>query len=189
MFCTGKHTLLKTTFCALSFAAAVLLPVGAHAELKEINAQKWGMRLEFEERTVNLSGTCGDARVNMNGITEISEPGDIGGNNVHFSQPMGHIEVINTVNGKYKTITHQASDHNMFACLKAKPGLVLVINSNCGGSACGDEGVYTIIDVTRMTQLTGDPRKNLCGDECANRMLGINARAYLENGPQAATRR
>lgn len=177
-----KYKLWQTTAYAVLLIVAVLLPVGARAELKEINTQKWGMRLEYEERTVNYSGTCGTAKVNINAITDFSEVGDIGGPNVHFSLSGGNIEITNTVNGKYKTITHQPSDHNMFACLKAKPGQVLVINSNCGGSACGDEGTYTIIDVTKMVRLTDEPKKNLCGDECANKILGIGVREYLEKG-------
>ncbi|HMO74200.1 MAG TPA: hypothetical protein PKD48_02570 [Sphingopyxis sp.] len=93
------------------------------------------------ETVRNYYGRCGPATVQVLGVAQEEDgffKGSIGGGSA--------VVVIGDGGAPVLEIREQLSDHNGVACVTGTAGPRLLIWSNCGGSACGDDFAFTVVD-------------------------------------------
>ncbi|MDO8812388.1 MAG: TM2 domain-containing protein [Gallionella sp.] len=122
----------------------------------------------FAEITApNVTGYCGTSVVRVLGIEQVTDN--------FFSTDLDAGKIIIRA-GALKEMTidrNVLSDHNGVACVTTKSGNRLLIWSNCGGNACGENFSFFVIDPERLVFLAPkDPFKEQCDEECASQLLG-----------------
>jgi hypothetical protein len=67
-----------------------------------------------------------------------------------------------------------ANDFNGIACVQTPKGKRVLIWETCGGSVCSDRfDDFYVIDPEKLVYIAPkDPKKNLCDEKCARRLVG-----------------
>ena len=127
-------------------------------------------------QTQNITGTCGGSIVRVVGVKDITgdffdtdldtaqiiiRPGSAG-----YGQPYRE-RVIDRNGGVL-------SDYNGIACVWGLRGYVLLIWSVCGGTICGDDFSFTVIDPKTLRTLAPLKKSEVCDAKCAARFTGNN---------------
>jgi hypothetical protein len=114
----------------------------------------------------NHYGRCGSAVVQVLGVKQQV------GNFFTIDAPAGNARVVVIAEGGQRLLTVEdvLSDHNGVACLTTKPSPNLLIWSKCGGTACGDDFAFTVVDVERLRIVSGAAGD--CDARCAQRLTG-----------------
>ena len=125
------------------------------------------------EKAALVSGKCGASVVRIIGITlstgaffDIDQDGGVIVRQLHM--PEVHL-----------TQNNGLSDHNGVACIHTAAGAShLLIWSACGGSACGDDFGFTVIEVDRPRIVS--PKD--CNKACASKLTGGSNIPFVLNG-------
>lgn len=114
----------------------------------------------------NHYGRCGSAVVQVLGVERQV------GNFFTVDAPAGNARVAVIAEGGQRLLTVEdaLSDYNGVACLTTKPSPHLLVWSKCGGTACGDDFDFTVIDVERLRLVSGAAGE--CDAKCAQRLTG-----------------
>lgn len=151
--------MLKRTL-ALGLAALALAgPTAASAQAVAIAPMAGDTRIDTVV-TQNLTGKCGAAVVRVMGVTYIGDT---------FSTDLDAAQVIVRHGDPYRevVIKNFLSDHNGIACVGPEGAETVLIWSNCGGTACGDEFTFQVIDPRRIAVIAGEIGGKPCDARCA----------------------
>lgn len=104
------------------------------------------------------TGACGSRVVRIVGVTDVNDKSftlDIDGR-IIIHQGQGPDLVIDSNNG--------LSDYNGVACVERNDGSArLLIWANCGGSACGDDYGFVVVDPEKMKIVSSNDCDEMCG--------------------------
>jgi hypothetical protein len=121
-------------------------------------------------KVVNVYGKCGDAVVAILGI----EAESFGGREHFRMDSSGNPDLqLRKGDGKDLSFNEMLSDFNVVQCVDTKKGNRLVVGSHCGGSACGDNMAYHVIDPKTGKAFPGRASKDVCDEKCVNSALGV----------------
>lgn len=115
------------------------------------------------ETTQTYTGGCGPAVVRVVGVTDVTGSFfnlDTDGRVVLHS-PRGADLVVDASNG--------LSDHNGIACTTGNGRTRLLIWAACGGSSCGDDYDFTVVDPDKMRVVSP---VGSCDEMCAYSLTG-----------------
>lgn len=163
---------LKMEIVMRFFAAALSLFLSVNALADGVILRPMQGYKELDViKTENITGSCGGSVVRVMGMID---PVD---NYFSIEQDTGKIIVRSSSATNDLILSHEniLSDYNGVACVETKSGDKLLIWSNCGGSVCGDNFSFYVIDPKSLKFIAPkDPKKGSCDDDCATKVLGNN---------------
>lgn len=163
--------MLKAMGC-LIVAGAFVLNSAADAQpaikLEPFPPTSWMPKSEASVTTVhNHYGRCGSAVVQVLGVLKQVD----GFFTVDSGSAEGPSVVVIAAGGADSlTLKEVLSDYNGVACVSKGPAKYLLVWSKCGGSACGDDFDFTVVDIARLRVAAGG--KVPCDDRCAASITG-----------------
>lgn len=105
----------------------------------------------------NMTGSCGSAVVRVLGVTSVNS--DMFG----IDLDSGQVIVRNRAASPNEIVVKSfLSDHNGVACVGPTGAETVLLWSACGGTACGDDFSFMVIDPRRMVVVADD-----CDAHCA----------------------
>jgi hypothetical protein len=113
----------------------------------------------------NHYGRCGASVVQVHGVKD-----DVGDFFSIDSNASARIIVIRKSGKRELVLNDVFSDHNGVACVGTGSRKYLLIWSRCGGTACGDDFGFTVVDIKIPQVLAGGGRE--CDEHCAARITG-----------------
>lgn len=137
-------------------------------QLEPFPATSWSPKSEINVTTVqNYYGQCGSAVVQVLGVLQqVDDFFTVDGGSAE-----GPSVVVIAPGGRRSLVVKDAlSDHNGVACVSKGPSKYVLVWSNCGGTACGDDFNFTVVDVKQLRVLAGG--KASCNEHCASRLTG-----------------
>ena len=159
----------------VGLVAALALCGQAAAEPSAISLEPFPHSNGVEVTTTqDITGTCAGSIVRVVGVKSITgdffdadldsaqiiiRPGPAG-----YGQPYRE-RVIKRSDGIL-------SDYNGIACVQGLRGYVLLIWSVCGGSICGNDFSFTVIDPKTLRTLAPLKKSEVCDTKCAVRFAG-----------------
>lgn len=114
----------------------------------------------------NVYGKCGPAVVHVLGIRD--EIGDFYA--VDSAAENADIVVIGKGGNQKISLKRALSDYNGVACIGSGLNKLLLVWSDCGGSACGRGYNFTVVDVQTLRMLAGGA--SACDAPCAAKITG-----------------
>ena len=115
-------------------------------------------------KTTNITGTCAGSIVRVMGITGTT--GDF------FDVDSDAGKIIIRDGPRHELVINGMSDHNGVACITNSTGNFLLVWHVCGGSGCGDDFAFTIIDPKRLLILAPTDARQFCDTDCATKITG-----------------
>ena len=137
-------------------------------QLEPFPATSYSPKPKVDITTVhNYYGRCGSAVVQVLGVAR--DDGDF--YSVDGGSAEGASVVVIAPGGRNQvTIKDALSDYNGVACVTKHPAHYVLIWSNCGGTACGDDFNFTVVDVKQLRVIAGG--RASCDEVCATRITG-----------------
>jgi hypothetical protein len=162
--------MLKVVGCILA-AGLLLLGSAAGAQsaitLEPFPSTAWEPKSGVNVTTVhNYYGQCGPAVVQVLGVREQVDYFFT----VDAAADVARVVVIAPGGQRSLVLKDVLSDHNGVACVTNGATKYLLLWSNCGGTACGDDFSFTVVDVKQLRVLAGG--KTACNEQCAARLTG-----------------
>lgn len=115
----------------------------------------------------NYYGQCGRSIVQVLGVVDQSETSfttDVS------ATDQASIVVIAPGGRRHLILRNMLSDYNGVACVTKSGAKLLLIWSNCGGTACPDAFNFTVVDVRGLRVIAGGLAS--CDAQCATRLTG-----------------
>lgn len=122
----------------------------------------------------NHYGRCGPSVVQVHGVAR--DNGDFFGIDPNAG---ARVVVIREAGRRELVLSDVFSDHNGVACVNNRGKRYLLIWSNCGGTACGDDFSFTVVDVDVPRVVAGGNTE--CDARCAARITGSRIPTDLNN--------
>lgn len=141
--------------------ALITVSSTAHAQAVAI-APLTGQRAINSDFVQNMTGSCGSAVVRVLGVSSVNS--DMFG----IDLDSGQVIVRNRAASPDEIIVKDfLSDHNGVACVGPTGFESLLLWSVCGGTACGDDFSFMVINPRRMVVVAGGDRDEPCDARCA----------------------
>lgn len=156
---------LLLLFAALIFTSTLTIAEGD----KTFNLSPIDGKLVDITKTINIYGKCGTSVVAILGV-DAEEYHQFGSLKFDTS---GAPDIQLRNNGKNVSFKNLLSDRNVMNCISTKFGHKILIGSNCGGSACGDNLSYYLIDTKNGNITSSNVSKKICDERCINQLLGF----------------
>ncbi|HEX8643891.1 MAG TPA: hypothetical protein VF702_08260 [Allosphingosinicella sp.] len=167
---------------------ALLLTGWAVAGLTRLDAQSpiqiepFPATSQSSARTVDVTtvqnhyGRCGPVVVQVLGVAAQHE------DFFTIDPASGTSQVVVIGQGPRRSVAVPLSDHNGVACVTNGMRRYVLIWSNCGGTACGNDFSFTAVDVERVRRVAGSGLN--CDASCAHRITGSDLSLRLNRRHQ-----
>lgn len=143
------------------------------------------------EHTQTIFGTCGNRVIGIIGVVNIFDDHftiDSGGDPSIVIRGEKSPEMKITADATYLrngidikyAASGMLSDHNGVACVSSHDSDKLLIWSNCGGSACGDNYNFYVIDLKTLSIIKKSD--DSCDEACISKALGGSKLPFQLNG-------
>ena len=125
----------------------------------------------------NITGMCGGAVVRVLSVTRQDD------DTFALDLDSGDVIVRSNDSGSFRELSLKPlgvlSDHNGISCVEGSLGTRLLVWTKCGGSACGDEYGFIVIDPKSARVFSGE--EDGCDEDCASRLVGSDLPLRLNN--------
>jgi hypothetical protein len=116
-----------------------------------------------ETTTRNITGRCGGAVVRVMGITTFTDK--------MFASEPDEAKII-VRNRPMPELNIKPDDYTGLACIHVEGKTFILIWGVCGGSACGEDYSFIVVDPKTMKILTPDHLRDPCDAKCAANLTG-----------------
>jgi hypothetical protein len=156
-------------FLSAAIASATVLASAAEAQSAIQLDPLHGQSKPSMETVHDYCGACGPAVVQVLGVLYEEETD-------HFyvtDLPAANV-IVNArgIPPRSLELKNALSDHNGVACLPKDGTHYSLVWSRCGGTACGDDFDFTVVDVEKLKIVAGGGGENSCDERYAATITG-----------------